>query len=603
MRRKVEQATNAAIAAAASPAVAAVAQPVVHKASKWWWLALVMPFLFVGSVILAGFLALTSIIGGTANALQSNTSIDSAWCYAGDVEIPGWEADQLEVAAEIAAVWKENGFPPKALVIAYATGIVESGMRNLNYGDRDSLGWAQQRPSTGWGRPDQVMDVRLAAQAFFGVAEHTNNPGLVDIPDWEMRPVGEVAQAIQRSAFPLRYADEEIKAQALASLIIGEDVVTCQPVGIGAWVWPLPEGSYSQPFSDGQKFGMRVHPVTRVYKLHSGLDFAAPAGTPIMAASDGVVSVSGWGGAWGQQVIVDHGGGVQTRYAHASRLLVDVGDTVTAGQTIALVGTTGYSTGNHLHFEVLVDGRPVDPLVWMEQRLNNPMNTGGAFSVITYNVHYGRTEASTREVKALAARHRPDVICLQEAAGLKAVPTGYTLHQPRVVVRKGYGKAATPLLVSNRHSIASRGHIELTGPVWVGERGTGPAHATPRQIVWATLDNGVTVGCTHFTASKNISDTRRELWYTQAAGSIRFLSGGSSRLLAGDFNASPTSSWMEGFRRVATPDSNREDTHPGGRIDMVWGTRPLAPGAAVVLPKEGSDHRPVLTTWTATGSV
>lgn len=600
--RGVEDLATAGIAAVSTPVVAAAARPVVHKVSRWWPLLLIGPMLTVGAVLLAGMLVLTSLVASQADASLDRTAASSnAWCFAGDVEAPDWDDEQLEVAVEIAEVWKRNSFPAKALVTAYATGIVESGMRNLDYGDRDSLGWAQQRPSTGWGTESQVQDVRLAAEAFFGVASHTDNPGLVDIPDWESRPVGEVAQEIQRSAFPTRYTDVEQQAQSLASLIIDEDVVTCQPIGLGQWIWPLAEGTYPATFTDGQKFGMRVHPVTGVYKLHTGLDFSAPASTPIMAASGGVVEVSAPGGAWGNQVIIDHGGGVKTRYAHASELLVDAGETVPAGQTIALVGSTGYSTGNHLHWEVLVDERPVDPLVWMEQRKDappeNPVEPGGTLSMITYNVHYGRPEKATKEVAGLAARRSPDVICLQEAAGVRRAPAGYRIWRPVV----NGTRTATPLVIRDGLTVTNRGSIELTGRTWVGEAGAGPPKATPRHIVWATLDGQVTVGCTHFTASKDASRARAELWRKQAEGSVRFLAGGGPRLLGGDFNAQPNSPWMEGFRDVATVDSNRGNTHPGGRIDMVWGSRPLIPGSSRVLPRMGSDHSPLLTFWSVGG--
>lgn len=368
MRRAVENAATVAVGATAGPTAAAASRPVISRLSKWWWALLVVPVM-LGTLFLSGVLTLTSVINGTAALAQSNASVASGWCFAdGDVEATGWDGEQLEVATTIAEVWAENDLPPKGLVVAYATGIVESGMRNLDGGHADSLGWAQQRPSAGWGTPQQILDVRLASEAFFGVAAHTDNPGLVDVVDWKTRPVGEVAQLIQRSAFPLRYAEEEKKAQALASLVLDQDVITCQEIAAGDWTWPMADGSYAQPFSAGQLFGMRVHPVTGVFKLHSGLDFSAPAGTPIYAATGGLVAISGAGGAWGNQVVVHHADGVQTRYAHASELLVDVGDQVEAGEPVALVGTTGYSTGNHLHFEVIVDGRPVDPLPWLSGR-------------------------------------------------------------------------------------------------------------------------------------------------------------------------------------------------------------------------------------------
>ncbi len=108
-------------------------------------------------------------------------------------------------------------------------------------------------------------------------------------------------------------------------------------------------------------FGPRQLEHEHATRNHPGMDIAAPEGTPIRAAAGGRVVFSGERGGYGNAVIVDHGNGVQTLYAHASELLVREGDAVTAGTPIARVGSTGYSTGPHLHFEVRRDGRPVDP--------------------------------------------------------------------------------------------------------------------------------------------------------------------------------------------------------------------------------------------------
>lgn len=113
------------------------------------------------------------------------------------------------------------------------------------------------------------------------------------------------------------------------------------------------------------EFGMRTHPVTGVRKSHTGIDFAAPTGTPIEAAAAGTVTFAGVRGGYGNLVIVDHGDGTETRYAHQHRIDVGVGQQVQRGQQLGTVGSTGMSTGPHLHFEVRRDGTPIDPRPWL----------------------------------------------------------------------------------------------------------------------------------------------------------------------------------------------------------------------------------------------
>jgi murein DD-endopeptidase MepM/ murein hydrolase activator NlpD len=116
-------------------------------------------------------------------------------------------------------------------------------------------------------------------------------------------------------------------------------------------------------------FGMRYDPFYKVWQLHAGVDLAAPGGTPIWAAAAGQVVRAGWNGGYGNYTCIDHGTyqgkAFATCYAHQSQILVHVGQSVQQGQVIGRVGTTGASTGTHLHFEVRLNGEPVDPLPWL----------------------------------------------------------------------------------------------------------------------------------------------------------------------------------------------------------------------------------------------
>lgn len=112
-------------------------------------------------------------------------------------------------------------------------------------------------------------------------------------------------------------------------------------------------------------FGLRVHPILGTERFHAGTDFGAPEGTPIHASDRGVVLFAGWYGGYGNTVILDHGNGLTSLYGHASELYVQEGQAVQRGQAIATVGSTGLSTGPHLHFEIRQNGEPVDPLAFL----------------------------------------------------------------------------------------------------------------------------------------------------------------------------------------------------------------------------------------------
>lgn len=127
--------------------------------------------------------------------------------------------------------------------------------------------------------------------------------------------------------------------------------------------WPAP--GYSKITSP---YGYRTHPILKKKKLHTGIDIAVPSGTTVVAANSGTVIFSGYNGGYGNTVIIDHGGKISTLYAHNSKLLVKVGDKVEKGKAITKSGSTGLSTGPHLHFEVRENGQHVDPMKYLTSK-------------------------------------------------------------------------------------------------------------------------------------------------------------------------------------------------------------------------------------------
>lgn len=321
----------------------------------------------IGGTVVAfgGCAAVTS----AATILLSSTPVDpgnslGAACTSAGVEYDG------DVARTLLAVAVALGHGPADVITRalFAAALVESNMSNPDYGDRDSLGVLQQRPSAGWGTPEQVMDPAYAATAFIlgstlaGSKAGGGNPGarqrLAGDPQLASNP-GRLAQRVQISAYPDRYAQRLAEAdQIIAALVEADavgDVVPCDPAGPdqpgntpGGYVMPA-QGRFSSGF--GRRWG----------RMHYGVDIANSVGTPIVAAKAGVVAFAGQASGYGNVVYLDHADGEQTRYAHASRLHVRTGQRVAAGQRIADMGSTGRSTGPHLHFEIRRGGIAIDP--------------------------------------------------------------------------------------------------------------------------------------------------------------------------------------------------------------------------------------------------
>lgn len=155
-------------------------------------------------------------------------------------------------------------------------------------------------------------------------------------------------------------AAQEAEIKALEDALAAEKAAlasaTKRKYDGGMFAWPAP--SYTRISDD---YGYRIHPTLNVKKFHNGIDMAAPGGSPILAAYDGTVTAAAYSSTMGNYIMIDHGDNLYTIYMHASKLYVSKGAEVVKGQKIAAVGTTGRSTGNHLHFSVRLNGNYVNP--------------------------------------------------------------------------------------------------------------------------------------------------------------------------------------------------------------------------------------------------
>ena len=182
-----------------------------------------------------------------------------------------------------------------------------------------------------------------------------SHPDDIDLP-----AVSNVSVKLREKTIELNNATIERKYGRSAISSTAEDNAPSFSANTRYW-WlvnhPLQEGRVSSTWGNRTLLGTTRH--------HSGVDLAAPSGTPIYSTGSGVVTKSGWGSGYGQYVEIDHGNGYITRYAHASRLMVNAGDRVSAGEHIANVGCTGRCTGPHLHFEVVKDGQRKNPSTYL----------------------------------------------------------------------------------------------------------------------------------------------------------------------------------------------------------------------------------------------
>ena len=172
----------------------------------------------------------------------------------------------------------------------------------------------------------------------------------------------ELYKKIEEYQSEIENVEKEIRLLTLAN--VGSEYIG------GTMAWPVP--GYTRITS---QFGMRTHPITGIYKLHTGTDIGAPMGATFIAANDGIVIKAEYNNAYGNMVIIDHGGGITTLYGHGSEILVNVGDQVLQGTPVLKVGSTGYSTGPHAHFEVRVNGEYKNPLDYITSYNSAGVNT------------------------------------------------------------------------------------------------------------------------------------------------------------------------------------------------------------------------------------
>jgi murein DD-endopeptidase MepM/ murein hydrolase activator NlpD len=303
-------------------------------------------------------------------------------------------ARQLANAATIITVGgRTPGVGHDGVIVALMAAFAESSLRMLSNtsaypesagfpndgdgSDHDSLGIFQMRPAAGWGSVAELTSVEYQAQAFFGGPSGPNagSPrGLLDVAGWQQLDPGAAAQAVEVSAYPDRYQNYEPVAESiLTTMTQPQPLLSSGPavVETSRVVFPLPVGTYTKMDS----FGWRVDPYTGKPKFHAGSDLAAPLGTPILAAADGVVVFAGQRGSYGGLIILDHtvnGISVASYYGHMypDGMHVATGDSVAAGQHIGDVGSAGKSTGPHLHLEIHPGGsdqRAVNATDWLAE--------------------------------------------------------------------------------------------------------------------------------------------------------------------------------------------------------------------------------------------
>lgn len=610
--------------------------------------------------------ALVILIGGLASTEQSTQDQAESGCIGGtnaiqagnlgpDGEIPegsiaGFNTEQIQNARTIVAVGKQSGVPAYGWVIALATAMQESTLRNLDYGDRDSVGLFQQRPVSGWGSVADIMNPVKSAQAFYGVAAHTGNTGLLDIPGWRKMQVTAAAQAVQRSAFPLAYAQHEDEARALvaaladgvsaADLTATATDVACT-IGMAGISTSVVRPIQAGLAVDNDNYG---NSGSNWANMHTGNDYSSPCGTPVQAAHGGTIVIEsggswGWSGRWLVKVQTAPGN-LTTWYGHMQSLSVAAGQTVKAGQVIGQVGSEGNSTGCHLHFEVHPHGGgylqdQVDPAAWLDKNIGKTLETtkqvaglpgagqvgaspaavsGPQVRLAQANIKVSMSSSRYRSDLAKVMKHGPDFVSLNEAQSRSVSDLsvrGYGTYRASADEYGTRSQALSPVVMwrTDRWVAVDKGTVQLTKPV------TGVKNDN-RYATWVVLASSdgsgrLSVISTHtMTSPANSPQARKneaQRGFAKLAGLAQGLQKYGPVLVAGDLNSPYPRNGGDGdpwgpkplmtkagmtssFETLGAPPQGWATHDGGGTIDWLLGSSATATPTRHATFKLESDH-------------
>jgi murein DD-endopeptidase MepM/ murein hydrolase activator NlpD len=208
----------------------------------------------------------------------------------------------------------------------------------------------------------QVMVQRIAEKTRQGVDEVEKTVAMtgLDVDELLAQAGAELGQGGPLIPFRMQ-AEQAIENDIVLASVAGLDDEVERWEKLQLVLRSLPLAAPLDQFYNASKFGRRIDPITRRPAVHEGLDMAAALRSPVLATAPGKVVFAGWKGAYGRMVEIDHGLGIHTRYAHMHQITVEVGDEVDYREKVGLLGSSGRSTGPHVHYEVRMNGRPLDP--------------------------------------------------------------------------------------------------------------------------------------------------------------------------------------------------------------------------------------------------